>query len=133
MDHHIPYAAAALFLFLTISAVAGIVSDYKKRKLALESLRLAVDKGQALDPTVLDKLMQPHQPEKPLDPVHLKIGGIITTAAGVGLGVFSLLLAQVRPLALYPVLGVGALVVCVGIGLMISAAALRQRGIGGGS
>lgn len=45
-----PFAVAiAVFVFLAIAAVAGIVGEYKKRQATLELLRGAIERGQPLD------------------------------------------------------------------------------------
>lgn len=128
MHHFGPFAVAIAFLmFLAVAAVAGIVADYKKRQLALESLRAAIERGQPLDPQLVERLMAPESHDQGMNPVHLKVGGIIAIAAGVGVGVLAFFLAQVAPVALYPVLGGGVVVVCVGVGLMIAAGAVARH------
>jgi hypothetical protein len=119
-------AAVALFAFLAVSAVAGIVGDYKKRKLALEPLRAAIERGQPLDPQIVERLMAPERAEG-LNPTHLRTGGIITTSVGVGLAVLAPFIAQSESLAFYPLLGSGALVVCIGLGLIIAARSLERH------
>jgi hypothetical protein len=61
-----------------------------------------------------------------INPLYLRIGGIITLAAGVGLLILAFFLSQVTPDVLYPILGAGSVVVCVGLGLMISARAVES-------
>jgi hypothetical protein len=67
--------AIAFWVFVTISAVAGIVSDYKRRKAAIEPLRLAIERGQALDPALVEKLLGRDRQDEPLNPELLQIGG----------------------------------------------------------
>mgnify|MGYP006266860811 CR=1 FL=1 len=85
MEHFGPFAVAIMFwIFVTVAAVAGIVSDYKKRRLALEPLRIAVERGQQLDPALIDRLMAPER-DAGMSPMPLRVGGIITLSAGVGI------------------------------------------------
>ena len=122
MQHFGPFAfGIAFWIFLAVAAVAGIVADYKKRRLALEPLRAAIERGQQLDPQVLERLMAPEIRDQRLNPLYLQVGGIITTAAGIGVGILAFFVAQVAPVALYPVLGSGIVALCVGAGLMIAA------------
>lgn len=52
------YAVAMTFwIFIALVAVAGIVADYKKRKLAKGALKAAIERGQQLDPAVIEKLL----------------------------------------------------------------------------
>ena len=54
---HVGFAMVGLgfWIFLSVSAVAGIVADYKKRYLQLEPLRIAIERGQQLDPSVIER------------------------------------------------------------------------------
>ena len=121
--HDIGIAAAAIgfWTFLASSAVAGIVADYKKRRLELEPLRAAIERGQQLDPAVIERLMAREQRASEPEPVYFRIGGIVTVAAGIGVGVLSFLLDRIAPQAFYPILGAAVVATCVGVGLLICA------------
>jgi hypothetical protein len=54
------------------------------------------------------------------------LGGIITISAGIGVAILAGFVSQIRPAALYPMLGGGLLVVCVGVGLMIGARVVAE-------
>ena len=129
MLHFGPFALGLAFLvFLAISAVAGIVADYKKRALTLEPLRAAIERGQQLDPAVVERLMAPESRDERLNALYLNVGGIVTIAAGIGVSLLSFFLAQVVPVALYPVLGGGIVAVCVGAGLVVAAQVAERHG-----
>src|SRR5690242_6571274 len=58
MDHiALAIFGIAFWAFLAIASVAGIVADYKKRRLELEPLRAAIERGQQLDPALVQRLM----------------------------------------------------------------------------
>lgn len=121
-----PFAVAiAFWAFVAIAAVAGIVADYKKRQAALAPLHAAIERGQQLDPALVERLMTPER-DRGIEPVYLRIGGIITACLGVGVVILAFLLTQVAPVALYPVLGGGALLLSLGAGLMLSARAVER-------
>ncbi len=122
-------AVAAFWLFLAIVSVAGMMYDYRKKHLTAETVRRAIENGQKLDPAVLDRLLSQQkytEGREQLDPRLLKIGGIITLSAGVGVFGLSLFVAQVAPLALYPIMGASLVVVCVAVGLLFSANVLAR-------
>lgn len=123
--------AVAFWICLTVSAVAGMRYEFRKRQLAMESLRAAIERGQPLEPEVVAKLLARHdEPEtdRPEDLApYLKIGGIITAAAGIGVAIAGLFLGAQFPVAKLPMLGAGALVVCVGAGLLFAAAAVGRH------
>lgn len=123
-----PYAiGVAFWIFVAVAAVAGIVGDYKKRKLALEPLKAAIERGQQLDPAIIEKLMAGDQRKEELRPEYLQIGGTITIAAGVGLALFSFFITRLVVQAFYPVLGAGVVAICVGVGLLIAAKQMMRN------
>jgi hypothetical protein len=117
----------AFWAFLAIAAVAGIVADYKKRQLELEPLRAAIERGAQLDPAIIEKLMTREAKDHSVNPMDLKIGGIITTTSGIGVGIASFLVSPWRPQAQYPLLALGVVAVFVGIGLLLAARALQRN------
>jgi hypothetical protein len=117
--------AIAFWVFVGTVAVAGIVTDYKRRRLNIDLLRYSIEKGQPIDPALIDKLIGEERLERGVKPDDLQMAGIITTASGVGLCILAVFIKQVADWALYPIMGSGLLVICVGIGLIIAAKALR--------
>lgn len=127
MHPAIAAVAIAFWIFVAVVSVAGIIQDYRKRQLALEPLRLAIQHGQKLDPEVISRLLGQDQHHQELDPRALQIGGIITCASGVGVAILAAFVAAVFPPYHWIVLGVGILTVCVGVGLLIAARSLRRN------
>jgi hypothetical protein len=121
-----PYlVGVAFWIFIGAAAVAGIVTDYKRRRGSVDIIRMAIEKGQQLDPALIEKLTSSERAEQ-IDPSHLKLGGIITIASGIGIGLLSLFISRIAPVALYPILGGGVLVCCVGAGLLVGGNAMAQ-------
>ena len=113
--------------FLAIASVAGIVADYKKRQLELEPLRAAIERGAQLDPAIIEKLMTRETKDHSVNPMDLKIGGIITATSGIGVGIASFLVSPWMPQAHYPMLALGVVAVFVGTGLLLAAKALQRN------
>jgi hypothetical protein len=121
-----PYLIGVFFwIFVGAVAIAGIVAEYKRRRLNFDLLRYSIEKGQVLDPALVDRLIGSERQDEPMDPSDLQLGGIITTAGGVGIAILAFFIAKVAEPALYPILGAGVLVISIGIGLIIAAKALR--------
>ena len=118
-------AGAAFWIFVGAVAVAAIITDYKRRRGGVEVLRAAIEKGQQLDPALIEKLTSNERRDERIEPLHVKLGGIITLAAGVGLCLMSFFISRIAPIALYPIMGAGVLVISVGVGLLIGARALE--------
>jgi hypothetical protein len=112
-------AVVAFWSFLAVCAVAGMTYDYRKKQLAIESLRIAVEHGQKMDPAVIEALLS-QQRQGELNPLALQVAGVITTAAGVGVFLLAFFLTGVAPKALYPTMGGGAVTLCTGIGILIA-------------
>jgi hypothetical protein len=117
-------AGAAFWIFIGAVAVVAIITDYKRRRGGVEVLRAAIEKGQQLDPALIEKLTSNGRDER-IEPLHVKLGGIITLAAGVGICLLSFFISRIAPIALYPILGAGVLVISVGVGLLIGARTLE--------
>ena len=115
----------AFLVFLTAAAVTGIIADYKKRKAALEPLRAAIERGQQLDPALVERLMAP-EPSSGIAPMGLLVGGIVVSAAGVGVMILSIFLSQSSREAFFPVMGGGIVVLCVGVGLILASRAVER-------
>lgn len=129
--------AVAFWIFLTVSAYAAIKYDFRKRELAMESLRAAIERGQPLEPAVVEHILGRHSASaadeaQDLAP-YLQIGGIITIAGGIGVFIAAFFVGLQFPIAKLPMLGAGALAVCIGVGLRVAARALGRYGARRGS
>jgi hypothetical protein len=116
----------AFWIFVGAVAIAGMIADHQKRRLNVDLLRTVIEKGQALDPALVAKLISPETLDERTDPVDLRLGGIITTASGVGVFLMSYFISRLAPGALYPMLAAGTAAICVGIGLLIGAKAMAD-------
>jgi hypothetical protein len=122
--------AVAFWIFLAVSAVAGMKYDFRKRQLAMESLRASIERGQPLEPAIVAKLLARHSESEADNPQelapYLQIGGIITTAGGVGVCIAAWFVGLQFPMAKLPMLGGGALAICIGVGLLLASRALGR-------
>ena len=117
-----PYLlGVAFWMFVGAIAIAGIIADHQKRRLNVDLLRTIIEKGQPLDPALITKLISPDAADGRVDPADLKLGGIIVTASGIGIFLTSFFISRLAPIALYPIMAGGTVVICVGLGLLIGA------------
>lgn len=122
-----PYlVGVAFWVFVGACAVTAIITEQNKRRMGVDLLRAAIDKGQPLDPSLVEKVFARQDKEERIEPLHLKLGGIITSSAGVGVVVLAFFISQIAPVALYPMLGGGVLTICIGVGLIIGARVVAQ-------
>ena len=122
-----PYlVGVAFWIFVGAVAVAGIVADYTRRHGSVDVMRMASEKGQQLDPALIEKLTSTDHREERINPLHMKLGSIITIASGIGICLLAMFMAGVAPWAFYPIFGAGLVAICVGIGLRIASKALAE-------
>jgi hypothetical protein len=117
-------------------AFAAIVIAYlfylqKQHQSKLEFLQKALERGQTLDTEMLKELTAPALfPVKPKKsrPLHqsLRVGGIITSAVGIGFSVFGYCLSFIDNKAFFALLGISALIVCVGIGQLVAGKSIAK-------
>lgn len=89
-----PYLlGVAFWMFIGAICVAGIMADYQKRRLNVDLLRSLVEKGEVLDPAVVAKLISPDALQERTDPTDIKLGGIIVSAAGIGVFLMAFFIA----------------------------------------
>jgi hypothetical protein len=111
----------AFWLFVGAVAVAAIITEHKKRSLGVDLLRAAIEKGQPLDPQMVERVFQAQEEDNGYDAVGLRLGGIITIACGVGLIPVAVFIRMLAAAAFFPILAGAALAMCVGVGLLIGA------------
>jgi hypothetical protein len=116
----------AFWMFIGAVAIAGIVADHLKRRMNVDLLRALIEKGQALDPALVAKVMSTEALDDRTNPLDLKLGGILTTASGVGIFLMSYFVSRLVPVAFYPMLAAGTIAICVGVGLIVGAKALSD-------
>jgi hypothetical protein len=115
------WVGVAFWLFIGAVAIAGMIAEHNKRRLGVDLLRAMIDKGQPLDPALVEKVMSQQPSDEPTDPLYLKLGGIIVTAAGIGLLPMAYFIGKLAPIAVYPILGSGVITIFVGAGLLVGA------------
>ena len=106
----------AIVLIVAITGLRRFLTERERQR----TLRAVLERGQSLDPQLLQKLVA--RQERPRTREGLLVGGITTMGAGIGLAVFGLVLGSRHgdPEALSPLLGVGAMVFCIGLALLVA-------------
>lgn len=113
MDHLVPIV---FWIFVAVAVVAGVWKEIAIRRDTQLTLRLAIEKGQSLDPALVDKLLRPH--DSPA--AGVLTGGAVLTAIGLGLpGLGAMLSLGGHQDVVYPLTGAGMLVLLVGVALLL--------------
>ena len=111
------------WLFVTIVAVCMTWSNYLARLASEKTIRLAIDKGLILDPSVIDQLRPVHRPRWDL---RLIVLGIIVAFVGAGIAAFAVLLGLDSPDAFFPVMAIASIPLMGGAGLLVAGFWLRR-------
>ena len=118
--------AAAFWGFVAVCVVAGVASSIFRHRETQKTIRQAIESGQTLDPATLERLMQGDKPSPAQPAAQTRfgfiVGGIIMLCIGAGLAVMGWFISLGDHSSFYPMLGVGALVGMIGVGLLIAAA-----------
>jgi hypothetical protein len=102
-------------LLFALAAIAIIArAALRARLAALQLIQYALDKGEKLDPVVIEKLLG-KRPESR----GLRMPGVMTVALGVGLALSGVFLTDGDAGTLHERFANGAILVCLGIGLLI--------------
>ena len=112
--------AFGFWLFLAVVVGGGMWFDARKKESEQETLRRLVESGQRIDPALVDKMLKTTGNER--KDRDLKVAGIITLFAGIGLVVLGWFLGKLDPQIFGVMLGVGGMVAMVGIGLLLAGA-----------
>lgn len=127
-------AAAATILASAGVVIAWILSTQKKHEDRLNLLRNAMERGQSLDADLVNKVAplsytsSRAMNRKPLSAGQgLRVAGAIVIAFGIGFAVFGGFISLVDDRALFPMVGVGALFCCVGMGLFAASKFIRSE------
>ena len=117
------YFWIAIVLIVVVSAARKYFIERERQR----TLRAALERGQQIDPALLQNIVS--RPVTTNSSEGLQSGGIIMIALGIGLAVMGYCISLGDPSdqdARMPMLGVGLLVACMGIG-MLGASRLARR------
>ena len=110
-------AAVAFWGFLGAIVVGGMWYALRERQAQYEALSRLIESGQAVDEQLVDKMLG----GKSRVDRDLRIAGLIVTCAAPGVAILAWAIGQVASAWFLPLLGVAALVACIGGGLLLAA------------
>ena len=112
-------AAAAFWVFIASCVIGGIWYSIREKEAQHETLRRIIESGKDVDAELVDRVMNDGGKSKG----DLKTAGLITLFAAPGLAVLGYVLEIVsdNDRIFTIMLGVGGLVFCVAIGILVAA------------
>lgn len=124
-------AVAATLLAIAAVLIAMITSNQKKSQAKLDFLRSAMERGAALNPELIEKIVHPNKNAAGKQALPrgqgARVAGIVVIGFGVGYAILAFLIAVSAPDARLPMLGVACLFICVGISLLVVSKVLRSE------
>jgi hypothetical protein len=123
-------AASAFWIFIAVIVVAGVMAGALRHRETQRTIREAIERGQTLDPEVLERLIRSDKPPPPSRGV-VAAGGIILLALGGGMAMIGVFGAQTNPAMLSQGLGVASLLGLLGLALILISM-MMPRGKGRG-
>ena len=122
--------AASFWAFVAICVVAGVASSVFRHRETQKTIRQAIEKGQQLDPATVERLLQVDRPPPP-NPHGFLVGGIVLIFLGAGLATMGAFISMQSSDALYPLLGVGAMLGLLGLSLLVAGAVVGKKKVEG--
>jgi hypothetical protein len=119
-----------LIIFGTIAAViiAPMYFRSQERQRMLETVRLAIEKGEPMPDNVTEAISRSVKTPLPVSPQRDLRTGIIWLGVGVGLAAMGLALNFEDPEATWPMIGISAFPVFIGLAFIAMSFLNRDRG-----
>lgn len=111
----IALVAVVFWIFVILITVVPIVLHFRRRQETEKTIRLAIEKGQQLDPATLERLLGTDNSDTGLTQSSARHNGIITAFVGLGLIVLDLVFGT------WVIRAVGGMLVFIGAGMFLSA------------
>lgn len=123
MDHwargYYPWHGVILWIAIVLIVAVSALRKYLTERERQQTLRAALERGQPIDPAVINKIVTRQAPYSSRR--QLQTGGVITLSVGIGLGLMGLFVFPSRgPDFFNPLLGPGVLVAVIGLGILLA-------------
>jgi hypothetical protein len=117
----------AFWFFIAAIIVSGIWYDLRKKAEQQKTIRTIVESGKDLDEKIIESILATEKEDPAKTAGDLRLAALITGSAGVGLAIFGLFLGFVDEKAVMALVGIGALVGCIGGGLWLASEMKRKE------
>jgi hypothetical protein len=114
-------AALAFWSFIAVAVISAVWNEIRKRDAQHETMRRLIESGQPIDQEMMKKLSLVSDSGEARHDQAFQITGLWLLPVAVGMAVFGLILGSSEPQAQAPLLGVSALLTCMGIGFLVAA------------
>lgn len=113
-------ASIAFWGFLSVAVVAGIWDSIRKRETQHETVRRMIESGQPLNQELIDKLVSASSGGKRRLDRDFMLAALYTLPSAVGMAAFGWIMGSQYPQTDGPLMGVAALLGCLGVGFWLA-------------
>ena len=113
-------ASLAFWGFLAAVVIAGVWDSIRKRDAQHETVRRMIESGQPLNQELIDKLVSASSGAKRRLDRDFKLAALYILPGSVGMAAFGWVMGAQYPETEGPLLGVAALLGCVGVGFWLA-------------
>ena len=110
-------ASLSFWFFIGAIVIGGIWNDIRKKDAQQKTIRSIIESGKDIDVEVVNTILAKTETDPAETSYDLKIASIIVFFVSIGLGIFGLVLGKINEDAVYALLGISGLVMCVSAGL----------------
>jgi hypothetical protein len=117
------------WFFLAVIIAAAYYADVQGKKQRAELVRIAMEKGQSLDPALIERLFpleDGNQWRAPTDARRVRVGAVITASAGIGLVLLAVAVRQFSERGFWIWLGLAGLTLTVACGVFVASMMLGR-------
>jgi len=117
------------WLFVAAVCITPMIVAYKIRKSTVDTIKIAIEKGQDLSPELVRQLtgIGSIPEDQKITSINLKIAGAIVMAGGIGVAVVATVFLFAVPVVAPFIYAGAALIFCIGVGLHMGAKAWREH------
>jgi hypothetical protein len=119
-------ASMAFWGFIAVVATAGIWDSVRKREAKHETVRRMIESGKDFDQELIDRLLSLGISGRKRIDRGFKITALWILPIAVGMVPFGLILGSQVPAAKMPLLGVSALMGCMGAGFWVASIVVKR-------
>ena len=112
---------ASFWMFVSLAVLGGVWENIRKRESQHETVRRIIESGQQIDQQTIDKLLSISDGSRTRLDKGFRVTALWILPVSFGMAALAFFIGLRNADALMPVLGVAALLFCLGVGFLIAA------------
>lgn len=108
-------------MFVSCAVLGGVWDSIRKRESQHETVRRIIESGQQIDQQTIDKLLSISDGSRTRLDMGFRVAALWILPVSFGMAAFAFFIGLAKADAFMPLLGVAALLFCLGVGFLIAA------------